>query len=118
GRRVELRATVVLRLLPLGLDPAFLLQLVQGRVERSLAHLQHVSGKRLQPKADGPPMQRLKREDLQEEKVQSALNEVVRFAHLGFRGEYRATPLGNQGVGGDSSGGFGRSVSSDVDRWS
>ena len=45
--RVELGAPVVLRLLPLGRDPAFLLQLVQGRVERAFADLQHVSRDRV-----------------------------------------------------------------------
>src|SRR6202040_4001614 len=42
-------------------------------------------------------MQGLQRQDLQEEQIESALDEVVRFAHIGFRGESTASPLGKQG---------------------
>ena len=65
GQRVELRAAVVLARLPLGADPAFLLEFVQGRVKRPVAHLQHVARNLLQPLADRPAIQRLEGQDLQ-----------------------------------------------------
>src|SRR6185436_7770643 len=42
GERVVLGPPIVLALTPLGLDPAVLLELVQGRIERALAHPQLV----------------------------------------------------------------------------
>jgi hypothetical protein len=66
GERVKLRSPVVFRLLPLGRDPALLLQLVQCRVERSFADLKHIAGDRSQAKTDGPPMQGLQRQDFSE----------------------------------------------------
>src|SRR6266850_6423209 len=85
GERIELRTPVVLRLLPLGLDPAFLLQLVECGVEGAFAHLQYISREGSQATTDGPPVQRLQGEDLQEQKVEGALDEVGGFAHIGLR---------------------------------
>jgi hypothetical protein len=49
-------------------------------------------------------VQRLKRQHLQKQQVEGALDEVARFAHLGFLGESTAKPakgsrlsLGKQG---------------------
>jgi len=78
---------VVLRLLPLGLDPALLLELEEGRVERPFAHLKDVARERPQAQADGPAVHRLERQDLQEQEVEGALDEVARLAHIGFLGE-------------------------------
>src|SRR5207302_1466396 len=41
--RIELRAPVILRLLPFGGDPAFLLQLVESRIKRAFAYLENIS---------------------------------------------------------------------------
>src|SRR5277367_74660 len=79
--RVELCAAVVFAGLPLGGDPAFLLEFVQGRVERAVADLENVAGDLFQAKADGPAVHGLQGEDFQEKQIQSALNEVGRFAH-------------------------------------
>src|SRR5262249_32921331 len=83
---VELRFPVVLGRLPLRLDPAFLLELVERRIERALADLEHVAGHGPQPQADRPAVQRLERQDLQQEKIESSLDQIARLAHLGFLG--------------------------------
>jgi hypothetical protein len=61
---------------------------VQSRVKGSFADLQNVSGDGFEPEADGPPVQGLQCQDFQEEQIESALNEIVWFAHIGFLGEY------------------------------
>src|SRR5262249_3266722 len=88
-QRVELRAAVVLGLLPLRVDPALLLELVEGGGEGALAHLKDVRRERAQAPADRPPVHGLESEDLQQEKVEGALDEVGRLAHIGFREEIR-----------------------------
>src|SRR6185503_12940920 len=103
--RIELRAPVVLGLLPLCGDPAFLLELVQGGVERAFADLKHLLRDDLQPAADRPPVERLDREELQDQEIECALDEIAGPAHLmcppvapiGDLGESSATPLGKQG---------------------
>src|SRR5713101_7701345 len=80
-QRIKFRAPVILGLLPLGGDPAFLLQLVQCWIKGSFADLQHVSGDGFQAETDGPAVHGLKRENLQEKKVERALNQVRWFAH-------------------------------------
>ncbi len=61
---VELGAAVILAWLPFGGDPALLLQLVEGRIERSVADLEDVAGNLLEALADRPAVQRLQCEDL------------------------------------------------------
>ena len=51
----------------------------------------------LQAQADRPAVQRLERQDFQQQQVEGALDEVVWFAHLGFLGEHTGLPLGKQG---------------------
>src|SRR5687768_16967273 len=80
-QRIELRAAVVLRRLPLGCDPAFVLELVQRRVERAIAHLQNVVGNLVEPLADRPAVEGLEREDFQDEQVERALHEVSWSTH-------------------------------------
>ena len=55
--RVELGAAIILRRLPLRFDPALLLELVQGRVERTVAHLQDLARDLLEPLADRPAVE-------------------------------------------------------------
>src|SRR4029077_8822634 len=95
--RIKFRPPVILGLLPLGGDPAFLFELVQCRVQGSLADLQHVSRNGFQAEADGPPVHGLQRQNFQKQQIQGALHEVVGFAHIGFREEYTDAPLGKQG---------------------
>lgn len=86
---------------PLGLDPTFLLKLVQRRIKGPFTYLQHVTGHLSQPSIDSPPMQRLKRQDLQQQQIERSLNKIGRFAHnasLGYREQNTPTPLGKQGV--------------------
>src|SRR5262249_9319965 len=81
GQRIEFGATIVLTGPPLGRDPSFLLQLVECRVQRSVADLQYFAGHLLQPLADGPAVKRLQGQNLQNQQVQRALHQIGRFAH-------------------------------------
>src|SRR5258708_9261610 len=80
-KRIVFRPPAILGRFPFGCNPALLLQLVQSRVERSVAHLQHVAGYLLQPLTDGEAVQRLKGQDFQQQHVQRALHQIRRFAH-------------------------------------
>src|SRR5262245_44625373 len=95
GQLVELCPPPQVAGFPLRRDPALLLELVQRRIERSVADLQRVAGDLAEPLADRPAMHRPEREDLQDQKVQRALNEVGWFAHdaLGYR-EQSEQPVG------------------------
>src|SRR6266436_6209047 len=55
--RVEFGAAPQLARFPFSRDPAFLLQLVQCRVERSIADLENIARNLLQPLADGPTVE-------------------------------------------------------------
>ena len=79
--RIEFRATIVLRCFPLGGNPALLLQLVQSGIERAIADLQHISGDLFEALADGKTVERLERENFQQQHVQRALDQIGRFAH-------------------------------------
>jgi hypothetical protein len=59
SQRVELGAASEFARLPLRRDPAFLLQLVQGRIERPIADLENIAGNLLQTLADRPAVKRL-----------------------------------------------------------
>src|SRR5690242_16053160 len=84
GERIELGAAIVLRASPLGRDQAIVLELVERRIQRSVAHLQRVGGDVTEAMADRPSVHRLQREHLEHEHVERALNEIVRFAHCGL----------------------------------
>src|SRR5262245_22371472 len=90
GQRVELRATVVLTGLPFGLDPSRLLQLVECRIERAIAHLEDVARHLLQALTDRPAVERLEREDLEEQKIECSLNQIRWAAHFTSLTERRA----------------------------
>ena len=77
-------------------DPAFLFELVERGIQRSVAHLQHVLGNLLEALPNRPRVERFEREDLEDQKVERALQEVGRLTH-GYRGEHTSSPLGNQG---------------------
>src|SRR5438105_3219151 len=78
--RIKFRAAAEFAGLPFGRDPAFLLELVQRRVERSVADLQHVARDLLQALADGPAVEWLESENFQQQEVESALDEIGWFA--------------------------------------
>src|SRR5689334_25396302 len=80
-QRIELGAPVVLARLPLAGDPSLLLELVERGIERPVAHLEHVGGQVLEALADRPSVRGLERDDLEDEEIECALDEVLRPAH-------------------------------------
>src|SRR5947209_1767298 len=82
GQRIELGATVVFAGSPFRGDPAFLFQFVQRWVKRTITDLKDVAGNLTQALADGPTVEGFESEDLEEQKVQGALQQVGRFAHV------------------------------------
>src|SRR6185437_9750063 len=69
---------------PFGGNPAFLLQLVQRRVQRAGADLQNVLRHLFQTLRKRPPVHGLQREHPQDQQTQRALHEIVRF-HCCYR---------------------------------
>ena len=63
-------------LLPLGFQKSLTLQAVQRRVKRSLLHLQGFFGGDKNPLCDAIAMQRLLSDGLEDQQVESALDEV------------------------------------------
>jgi hypothetical protein len=57
---------------------------VERRVERPVAHLQYVARDLLQSLRDRPRVERLERNDLQQQQVERALHQVGRLAHVDF----------------------------------
>src|SRR5262249_23273120 len=72
-QRVELSLPAGLRFLPLGAQPAFLLQAVKGGIERALVDLDHRARDLLQPLRDPVPVGGLERQELEDQHVQSGL---------------------------------------------
>src|ERR1700674_4400481 len=81
--RIKFGAAIVLAGSPLCLNPAFLLELVQGGIERAVADLENVAGDLLEADADGEAVERLESENFEEKKIESALDEVGGFGHNG-----------------------------------
>src|SRR5215813_15321021 len=67
--RVVLRAAIVVALRPLRGDPAVLLELVERRVQRALADLEHLARHLADALRDGPAVHRLERDHLEDEQV-------------------------------------------------
>src|SRR5262249_32986645 len=86
GQRIKFGASIILAWPPLRLDPTAVLQLVEGRIKGTIAHIQHVVGHLIQPAADRPAMHGLMGQDSQKQKIQGALNEVAGSTH-GYREE-------------------------------
>src|SRR5437762_5888219 len=78
-QRVELRASLVFGDAPLRGDPTLVLETLERGIERSLLDQQHVVGELSNPPRDGPPVQRLEHERLEDEQIERALDEVDRF---------------------------------------
>jgi hypothetical protein len=81
GEAVELGLAASFAFGPFGGNPAVLLQAVEGWIERALLYLQNLFRYLLYPFGDGPSMLRLVGEGAENEKVESALNKIVRLAH-------------------------------------
>ena len=79
--RVELGAAAGIGDLPRGGQPALVLELVEGWIERAFADLQHVAGHLLQALGDRPAVQRPERDDFEKQQVERALHEIRRSAH-------------------------------------
>src|SRR5262249_42843730 len=97
--RVELGSPIVFGRFPLGRDPAFLLQFVQGWIEGAVADLENVSRNLLQALPDGPTMQRLERQYLQKQQIQGPLDKIGWLAHSRLHSvteNTTTTPLGKQ----------------------
>src|SRR4029450_10350741 len=96
--RIELRAAIVHSGPPRGLDPARLFQLVKGGIQRAIAALELLFRNLPQALADRPAVHRLEREDLQDQEIESALDEVGRLAHFSLAAgrwfHWRAGPGG------------------------
>src|SRR6185369_11311526 len=80
-QRVEPRGTPGFRFAPFGPEPPLRLQAVQRRVERPLLNQQHVVRDLLDPLGNRPTVFRLERHDFQNQEIEGALNEILRFAH-------------------------------------
>ena len=81
GERVELGDAACFGLGALAFDPTSLFETVKGGVEGALLDLQDLARDLLDTFGDGPTMFGLERKGLQVEQVESALHEIVGFAH-------------------------------------
>src|SRR5688500_18654817 len=78
GQTVELRASIVRRELPLGLDPAALLQAMERWVKRTFADLEDLARQLLDPPRDGVAVGRSPAQRLEDEQVERALQQIDR----------------------------------------
>src|SRR5919106_1369051 len=69
---VILGAAAQLRDLPLGLDPALVLETMEGRIKRSLIDLQDVLGHLLDALGDGPAVQGILLQGAQDQQIERA----------------------------------------------
>ena len=76
---IELRLSPVARLAPLRFEPAALLQAVQRGIERALLDLQNFLGNLPDSLGDAVPVNRTKRDNLQDQQVQCSLQEIRLF---------------------------------------
>ena len=80
--RVELRAARVLRLAPLGVEPARALQPLERGEERAGIDLEHAARDLLDAPRDAEAVHRLEAERLEDEHVERALDDIgVRLVH-------------------------------------
>ena len=79
---IKLRATIVLRVAPFRTDPALLFQAMKRWIERALADLKCIFRNELDALRDAPAVHGFERDSFENEKIERALNEVGRFAHV------------------------------------
>src|SRR5262245_46540040 len=89
GEGVELGVTPGCRLAWLRFNPPLLLETMQSGIKRALGNLQDVAAHLLNPLGDRPPVPRLERDGLQNEKVESALNQIGWLPHIPRYLDYR-----------------------------
>lgn len=65
----------------LALDPAFVLEAMESGVQGALLNLQNVAGDLLDALGDGPAVLGLESQGFEDQEIESALDEVVGFAH-------------------------------------
>jgi hypothetical protein len=75
-------AAVILALTPFRLDAALDFEFMQTGVERALPDLKHIFGALADLPGDGPAVHGAGRERLENQQVESALDEVGGFTHL------------------------------------
>lgn len=81
--RIIFGAAIIFGGPPFGGDPALMLEFVERGVERAFADLEHVAGDLLQANADSPAVEGFQRQDLQEKKIEGALDKVGWPTHVG-----------------------------------
>src|SRR4051812_22881830 len=79
--RVEFGAAVVVGDAPFRGDQPGVLELVECGIERSVTHLERIGGDLTEPVPDRPSVHGLEGEHLEDEHVESALDEVIGLAH-------------------------------------
>lgn len=84
--RVELDLAACGRFLPFAGDPTLLFEFMEGRVEGAMADMKRLVGHLAEAGGDGPAGHRFEAEDLEDEDVESALENSVGFAHGLFTG--------------------------------
>src|SRR3954462_2409722 len=81
GEVVILGAAAQLRNFPLGLDPALVLETMEGRIERALVDLQDVSRNLLDALGDGPAVQGILLQRAQDQQIERAGQQIWRSRH-------------------------------------
>ena len=86
------------------------LPLTRSQRTHPVRHPQHVAGHLTKALPDAPAIQRLERDDFEQQEIEGALDEVGRFAHIGFLGESTGSrsksslfSLGKQGEAPDAA---------------
>ncbi len=83
GERIEPSRPILLRRLPLALDPALLFEALQGRVERALSDAQQVLGLLLDELAQRPAVHCATGECPEDQQIEGAAEEIGVFAGHG-----------------------------------
>src|SRR5687768_18453637 len=89
GEAVILGAAAQLRDLPLGLDPALMLETMESRVKRALIDLQDVLGNLLDALGDGPAVQNILLQRAQDQQIERAGQQVGGSRHGVDRRHYK-----------------------------
>ena len=76
GQGVELRGTPELGVAPLGFDPALILESMERWVQRPLTDGKRLAGKNLDALGDGPSVESVARDGLENQEIQSPLEQV------------------------------------------
>src|SRR5262245_56404909 len=89
GEAVILGAAAQLRDFPLGLDPALVLEPMEGRIERALVDLQDVSRNLLDALGDGPAVLGVLLQRAQDQQIERAGQQIGRSRHAVDRRHYK-----------------------------